>query len=377
MSISTQIFLNNLQREINQLKAVEGLTNPLSGDVSGNNKNITNIQSIGLKDAGDNGVNKTLTINDSVIKIDDVVYGGVSNPLASSLDCNSHAIENVSSIAFAGQSSSVYLDGALITFTHDVGFGNNNISSIGEVSCNNIELNNSKLEWDGTNLSINNDDIIRASTINSYIDNEAEFSKLSIKDGANEYTIGVNSTNDLALYTGLSVNNSNLVGNILYHSPVDGAIVSIVSFEDASDSANHKLMLSDSTPYRLQIDDKKIMIEDDMTNYYSKDADINTQHDIYMNGHNIANVSEIGIGLAANKILTIDSDDDLTFDDNKIVTSANIAGYIDSSNIFQQIYKNSYLTDFNPSYTTYDMHIDLTPELAGATATLGYSIFIS
>ena len=181
---------------------------------------------------------------------------------------------------------------------------------------------------------------------------------------------------DLALYTGSVVEPANKVGQIVYNSDTDGITTSIINFQDSGDSANHHLKLTDTTPYRLQIDDKNIVIQDDLDNYFSKNEDIQLQHDMYLNFHNIADINELGIGVA-NKVIALDAYSDLTFDNNKVITSANIASYIDGSNIFQQVYRNSYLTDFNPSYTFYNMPINLAPELQGITTpTLGYSIFI-
>jgi hypothetical protein len=369
--MSIQITLNNLQHQINTLKGVNGLTNPLTEDINAATYKMTNLSSIGLKDGS---TNRAITIADSVLEIDGAPYGNVSNPLTANLDCGDHSLSNVSALSFTGQESSIYLDAGVITFTHEVEFGGNNVGDIGEIACQNVDINGGDLTYVAPNLRIANDLVLTAANISGNI--PTTFTKITVGTSPNQFTFGVNPTNNLALYTGTVVQPSDLVGEVAYISADNGLTTDIVTFTDTADSANHKLMLSSSTPYRLQIDGKQIMIEDDMTNYYSKDADINTQHDIYMNGHNIANIGELGIGLSQNKVLTLDGDDDLTFDENKIVTSANIAGYIDGSNIFQQVYKDSYLTDFNPSYTTYEMHIDLTPELAGQTPTLGYSVFI-
>jgi hypothetical protein len=289
----------------NQIVNVNNLlTLPIDSDLNLENNRLLDVNEISFANTG------TLSVNeDHELLFNDIVLTSTNYlpyPLTSDFDCNSHGIENVSSIAFSGQSSSVFLDGALITFTHDVGFGNNNIVSIGEVSCNNIELNNSRLEWDGTNLSINDDDIIRASTINSYIDNEAEFIKLSIKDGAYEYTIGVNSNNDLSLYTGLSVNNANLVGDIVYNSPTNGITTDIINFTDAQDSQNHHLTLRNTAPYLLTIDDNIIL-----TDNYCKTSEVvlldnSTPHSLIVDG-----------GL-------------LKIDDNEIITASNIESYVEN-----------------------------------------------
>jgi hypothetical protein len=353
---TTNIRLNSLQRQINALEAVEGVTNPMVADVDASNHKITNLSSIGLKDGA---TNRTITLADSTIKIDGATYGGVSNPLTSDLDCNSKNLTSVEQIT-----------------TGSVKFNDNSVlapyAGNLEYAGNPVIVQGSAGFWLGSYDMGGN-------TISDAVINgpSADFGKITINGEPDQFTLAVDSTSkNLSLYTGSVVQPSDFVGEVAYISADNGLTTDIVTFTDTADSANHKLMLSSSTPYRLQIDGKQIMIEDDMTNYYSKDADINTQHDIYMNGHNIANIGELGIGLSQNKVLTLDGDDDLTFDENKIVTSANIAGYIDGSNIFQQVYKDSYLTDFNPSYTTYEMHIDLTPELAGQTPTLGYSVFI-
>jgi hypothetical protein len=353
---TTNIRLNSLQRQINALEAVSGVTNPMISDVDGANHKITNLSSIGLKDGA---TNRSITLSNSTIQIDGTTYGNLSNPLNEDLDCNSKNLTSVEQIT-----------------TGSVKFSDNTVLAPYD---GNLEYAGNPLIYQGlAGFWLGSYDM-GGNTISDAVINgpSCEFGKITINGSPDQFTLAVDPTSkNLSLYTGSVVQESDFVGEVLYNSPVDGAVVSIVSFEDATDSANHKLMLSSSTPYRLQIDDKKIMIEDDMTNYYSKDADINTQHDIYMNGHNIANIGELGIGLSQNKVLTLDGDNDLTFDGNKVVTSANIAGYIDGSSLFQQVYKNSYLTDFNPSYTTYEMHIDLTPELTGQTPTLGYSVFI-
>jgi hypothetical protein len=349
--------LNNLQRQINELERIAGVVNPMVTDLDANEHMITDLESIALLDGG---VNKTITISDGKIEINGDVYGNINNPLTEDLNCNSHNITSVEQIT-----------------TGSVKFSDNTVLSPYD---GNLEYAGNPLIYQGlAGFWLGSYDM-GGNTISDAVINgpSADFGKFVIGAEPDQFTLAVNpSSKNLSLYTGSVVQETDYVGEVVYNNPVDGIVTPLITFEDAGDSANHKLELSSSTPYRLLIDEKQIMIEDDMTNYYSKDADINTQHDIYMNGHNIANIAELGIGLAANKILTIDGDNDLTFDDNKIVTSANIAGYIDGSNIFQQVYKNSYLTDFNPSYSSYDMHIDLTPELTGGqTPTLGYSVFI-
>jgi hypothetical protein len=361
-----------LQRQINDLEASVGIQNPIQSNVDGNNKTITNLSALGIKDGS---TNKNLTLNNNELLINGSVYGNVSNPLSQDLDLDNNKLINVNQLKFNDENIIFPQDGG-ITFSSTISLGNNDINGVNTLTTSHIDLNNGNLVWNGTNLFVNNETIITDENINSYIDTEAEFEKITIGITGSQYTLGINPTNDLALYTGNSVLNANKVGQIVYNSDVDGISTSIINFFDSQDSANHHLKLTDTTPYRLQIDDKNIVIQDDLDNYFSKNEDIQLQHDMYLNFHNIADINELGIGVA-NKVIALDAYSDLTFDNNKVITSANIASYIDGSNIFQQVYRNSYLTDFNPSYTFYNMPINLAPELQGITTpTLGYSIFI-
>ena len=373
MSFLTNIRLNSLQRQINDLEASVGIQNPIQSNVDGNNKTITNLSALGIKDGS---TNKNLTLNNNELLINGSVYGNVSNPLSQDLDLDNNKLINVNQLKFNDENIIFAQDGG-ITFTSTISLGNNDINGVNTLTTSHIDLNNGSLSWNGTNLFIGNDTIITNENINSYIDNEAEFQKITIGTTASsQYTLGINPSNDLALYTGSVVEPANKVGQIVYNSDTDGITTSIINFQDSGDSANHHLKLTNTTPYRLQIDDKNIVIQDDLDNYFSKNEDIQLQHDMYLNFHNIADINELGIGVA-NKVIALDAYSDLTFDNNKVITSANIASYIDGSNIFQQVYRNSYLTDFNPSYTFYDMQINLAPELQGITTpTLGYSIFI-
>jgi hypothetical protein len=371
-SFLTNIRLNSLQRQINDLEASVGIQNPIQSNVDGNNKTITNLSALGIKDGS---TNKNLTLNNNELLINGSVYGNVSNPLSQDLDLDNNKLINVNQLKFNDENIIFPQDGG-ITFSSTISLGNNDINGVNTLTTSHIDLNNGNLVWNGTNLFVNNETIITDENINSYIDTEAEFEKITIGITGSQYTLGINPTNDLALYTGNSVLNANKVGQIVYNSDVDGISTSIINFFDSQDSANHHLKLTDTTPYRLQIDDKNIVIQDDLDNYFSKNEDIQLQHDMYLNFHNIADINELGIGVA-NKVIALDAYSDLTFDNNKVITSANIASYIDGSNIFQQVYRNSYLTDFNPSYTFYNMPINLAPELQGITTpTLGYSIFI-
>jgi hypothetical protein len=371
-SFLTNIRLNSLQRQINDLEASVGIQNPIQSNVDGNNKTITNLSALGIKDGS---TNKNLTLNNNELLINGSVYGNVSNPLSQDLDLDNNKLINVNQLKFNDENIIFPQDGG-ITFSSTISLGNNDINGVNTLTTSHINLNNGNLVWNGTNLFVNNETIITDENINSYIDTEAEFEKITIGITGSQYTLGINPTNDLALYTGNSVLNANKVGQIVYNSDVDGISTSIINFFDSQDSANHHLKLTDTTPYRLQIDDKNIVIQDDLDNYFSKNEDIQLQHDMYLNFHNIADINELGIGVA-NKVIALDAYSDLTFDNNKVITSANIASYIDGSNIFQQVYRNSYLTDFNPSYTFYNMPINLAPELQGITTpTLGYSIFI-
>jgi len=374
-SFLTNIRLNNLERKVDGIIDDIGITNPMVTNLDANNHAINNVSSLSFKDT-QNNLNQVLTIKNNELNLNNNPYGNLQNPLGENLDLNHNNIINVNQLKFNDQDVIFSQDGG-ITFTSTISLGNNDINGVNTAHMSTLNLNNGNLTWNGTNLFINNENIITNENINSYIDTEAEFQKITIGiTGAQQYTLGINSTDDLALYTGNSVLNASKVGQIVYNSDENGISTSIINFFDSQDSANHHLKLTDTTPYRLQIDDKNIVIQDDLDNYFSKNEDIQLQHDMYLNFHNIADINELGIGVA-NKVIALDAYSDLTFDNNKVITSANIASYIDGSNIFQQVYRNSYLTDFNPSYTFYNMPINLAPELQGITTpTLGYSIFI-
>jgi hypothetical protein len=373
-SFLTNIRLNNLERKIEGIIDDIGITNPMVGNLDANNHAINNASLISFTDT-QTDVNQVLTVKNSELNLNDAPYGNLSNPLTQDLDLDNNKLININQLKFNDQDIIFSLDGG-ISFSSTVSLGNNDINGVNTLSTAHIDLNNGSISWNGTNLFIGNETIITDENINSYIDTEAEFQKITIGITGPQYTLGINPTNDLALYSGSVVENANKVGQIVYNSDTNGISTSIINFQDSADSANHHLKLTDITPYRLQIDDKNIVIQDDLDNYFSKNEDIQLQHDMYLNFHNIADINELGIGVA-NKVIALDAYSDLTFDNNKVITSANITSYIDGSNIFQQVYKNSYLTDFNPSYTFYNMPITLTPELQGITTpTLGYSIFI-
>jgi hypothetical protein len=377
-SFLTNIRLNNLERKVDGIIDDIGITNPMVTNLDANNHAINNVSSLSFKDT-QNNLNQVLTIKNNELNLNNNPYGNLQNPLGENLDLNHNNIINVNQLKFNDQDVIFSQDGG-ITFTSTISLGNNDINGVNTAHMSTLNLNNGNLTWNGTNLFINNENIITNENINSYIDTEAEFQKITIGiTGAQQYTLGINSTDDLALYTGNSVLNASKVGQIVYNSDENGISTSIINFFDSQDSANHHLKLTDTTPYRLQIDDKNIVIEDDLNNYFNNNEDIHLQHDIYMNGKNIGNLGELGIGLSANKILTIDDDSDLTFDNNKVVTAGNISGFIDGhtgANIWQRVYNESYLTPFNPSSSVIDMPINFNNENQGANPTLLISVFI-
>jgi hypothetical protein len=377
-SFLTNIRLNNLERKVDGIVNDIGITNPMVSNLNANNHAINNVSSLSFKDT-QNNLNQVLTIKDNELNLNNNPYGNISNPLSGDLDLDNNKLININQLKFNDQNIIFVEDGG-ITFTSTISLGNNDINGVNTLSTATIHLNNGVLSWNGTNFFIGNDTIITNENINSYIDTEAEFQKITIGTTASsQYTLGINSSNDLSLYTGSTVENANKVGQIVYNSDTDGISTSIINFFDSQDSQNHHLKLTDTAPYRLQIDDKNIVIQDDLNNYFSNNEDIHLQHDIYMNGKNIGNLGELGIGLSANKILTIDEDTDLTFDNNKVITAGNITSFIDGhsgSNIWQRVYNFSYLTAFNPSNNNLLMPLNFSNETTGITPSLLFSVWI-
>jgi hypothetical protein len=316
----TNVRLNNLQRQINDLEGtvnniIANGTATITADIDMNNNDLVDVKSIVFNDTISNATPALVSSNNVLLYNTNPI---LFSPLSANLDCNNKNLTNVGQIS-VGNSTMFNLDGDM-AFTTSVALGNNSIVGVHQIQCSTIDLNNGNLTWDGTDLKIQDNTVVTSENIDGFIDTNVSFEKLTIATSSGTYTIGINSTGDLSLYTGSVIQNSDLVGEIAYINPVDGLTTDIINFTDATDSANHHLTLSNTAPYRLQIDDKQITISDDLDDYWSKNEDVHLQHDIYMNGRNIGNVGEIGIGLAANKVLTLDNDSDLTFDDNKVIS---------------------------------------------------------
>jgi hypothetical protein len=214
---TTNIRLNSLQRQINALEEVNGLTNPLISDVDASSHKITKLSSVGILDGS---TNRAITIADSVLEIDGAPYGNVSNPLTANLDCGDHSLSNVSALSFTGQESSIYLNAGIITFTHEVEFGGNNVGDIGEIACQNVDINGGDLTYVAPNLRIANDLVLTAANISGNI--PTTFTKITVGTSPNQFTFGVNPTNNLALYTGTVVQPEDFVGEVAYISADNG-----------------------------------------------------------------------------------------------------------------------------------------------------------
>ena len=305
MSFTTNVRLNNLQRQINELESsvsdiIASGTGTITSDIDMNNNDIVDLKSVVFNDTVSTNNNTLASTNDALLFNGDPV---LFSPLTTNLDCGNHNLSNVGQITIGGITLAEYQGGLAVTDT--LILGNNSVTGINNVQCTTLDLNNGQVRWDGTNLKIQGNTIITNDNIDGYIDTDVNFEKLTVGTSPNQYTLAVNPDNNLALYTGSVVQPSSLVGEVAYVSPENGVTTEIVNFTDIADSGNHHLMLSDTAPYLLQFEGATILTSSNAKVTSLVLLDNTTEHSLNFDG-----------------TLKIDSDE--------IITSTNIESYVEN-----------------------------------------------
>ena len=275
---------------------------------------------------------------------------GVVNPMVTDLDGNEHAITDVS-----------------------------------DVSTGTLHINNGLIEWDGTSLKIESDTIITDQNINSYIDDESVFGKVTIGANPHQYSIAVNpANNNLSLYSNDVIQPSSLVGEISYVDIDDRLSTPIINFQGTDPDAFHELKPNNDMTKLEYLGDELITstsLSTELENYVNYSAatqDLHmNNHGIYLQGNNIAEINELGF--TNDKIMTTSSND-LTYDGKVIINESNLDSYVETIvGSYEKIYQQTAVTVFNPnpSQLVTTFFIDFTEVINNESIAVGLVMYIT